>query len=120
MSVIFVCPLWERFHLCAGTLPPIYITENGMASDDQVVNGEVDDAQRISFLNRHIAAVAGAMEAGVDVRGYFVWSLMDNYEWSYGYERRFGIVHVDYATQQRTRKQSAKAFSAFLEARAAG
>lgn len=101
-------------------LPPIYITENGMASDDQVVDGEVDDTQRISFLNRHIAAVAGAIEAGVDVRGYFVWSLMDNYEWSYGYERRFGIVHVDYATQQRTRKQSAKAFSAFLEARAAG
>jgi beta-glucosidase len=101
-------------------LPPIYITENGMASDDKVVDGTVDDAQRISFLNRHIAAVAGAMEAGVDVRGYFVWSLMDNYEWSYGYERRFGIVHVDYATQQRTRKQSAKALTAFLEARAAG
>ena len=101
-------------------LPPIYITENGMASDDQVIDGTVNDTQRISFLNRHIAAVAGAIEAGVDVRGYFVWSLMDNYEWSYGYERRFGIVHVDYATQQRTRKQSAKALSAFLAARAAG
>jgi len=101
-------------------LPPIYITENGMASDDKVVGGTVDDAQRIAFLNRHFAAVAGAMDAGVDVRGYFVWSLMDNYEWSYGYERRFGIVHVDYATQQRTLKQSGKAFSAFLKARAAG
>jgi beta-glucosidase len=102
------------------TLPPIYITENGMASDDQVVAGTVVDSQRIAYLNRHFAAVAGAIDAGVDVRGYFVWSLMDNYEWSYGYERRFGLVHVDYATQQRTLKQSAKAFSAFLKARAAG
>ncbi|WP_372526888.1 GH1 family beta-glucosidase [Piscinibacter sp.] len=101
-------------------LPPIYITENGMASDDQVANGTVDDTQRIAFLNRHFAAVAGAIEAGVDVRGYFVWSLMDNYEWSFGYERRFGIVHVDYATQQRTPKNSAKALQAFLNARKAG
>ncbi|HEX6704394.1 MAG TPA: GH1 family beta-glucosidase [Albitalea sp.] len=100
-------------------LPPIYITENGMASDDKVVNGTVDDAQRIAFLNRHVAAVDAAMKAGVDVRGYFVWSLMDNYEWAYGYERRFGIVHVDYATQQRTPKQSAKALTAFLRSRAA-
>jgi beta-glucosidase len=101
-------------------LPPIYITENGMASDDKVVNGMVDDSQRISFLNGHFAAVSGAMDAGVDVRGYFVWSLMDNYEWAYGYERRFGIVHVDYATQQRTPKTSAKALTAFLKTRAAG
>jgi len=101
-------------------LPPIYITENGMASDDQVAGGTVVDTQRIAYLNRHFAAVAGAMDAGVDVRGYFIWSLMDNYEWSYGYERRFGLVHIDYATQQRTLKQSAKAFSAFLKARAAG
>ncbi|HEX3141055.1 MAG TPA: GH1 family beta-glucosidase [Rhizobacter sp.] len=101
-------------------LPPIYITENGMASDDSVVNGAVNDTQRISFLNRHFAAVSGAMDAGVDVRGYFVWSLMDNFEWSFGYERRFGIVHVDYATQQRTPKLSAHALTAFLKARAAG
>ena len=101
-------------------LPPIYITENGMASDDQVVNGAVIDTQRIAFLNGHFAAVAGAMEAGVDVRGYFVWSLMDNYEWAYGYERRFGIVHVDYDTQLRTPKQSAQLLTAFLKARTAG
>ncbi len=98
-------------------LPPIYITENGTASDDVVVGGKVDDPQRISFLNRHFAAVDGAMKAGVDVRGYFVWSLMDNFEWAFGYERRFGIVHVDYETQQRTPKQSAKALQAFLKAR---
>jgi len=101
-------------------LPPIYITENGMASDDKVVNGTVDDSQRISFLNRHFAAISGAMDKGVDVRGYFVWSLIDNFEWAFGYERRFGIVHVDYATQQRTLKQSAKSLTEFLKARAAG
>jgi beta-glucosidase len=101
-------------------LPPIYITENGMASNDEVVNGTVDDSQRISFLNRHFAAISGAMDKGVDVRGYFVWSLIDNFEWAFGYERRFGIVHVDYHTQQRTLKQSAKSFTEFLKARAAG
>jgi len=100
-------------------LPPIYITENGMASDDKVVDGAVDDTQRIAYLNRHFAAVAQAIDAGVDLRGYFVWSLMDNFEWAFGYERRFGLVHVDYATQQRTPKNSAKAFQAFLEARKA-
>jgi beta-glucosidase len=100
-------------------LPPIYITENGMASDDAVAAGRVDDSQRIAYLNRHFAAVAQAIDAGVDLRGYFVWSLMDNFEWAYGYERRFGIVHVDYATQQRTLKNSALAFQAFLAARKA-
>ncbi len=98
-------------------LPPIYITENGIASDDQVVDGEVDDSQRISFLNRHFAAVANAMDAGVDVRGYYVWSLMDNFEWAFGYERRFGLVHINYATQARTLKRSAKALRAFLAER---
>jgi beta-glucosidase len=100
-------------------LPPIYITENGMASDDAVVNGAVADPQRIRFLERHLMAVNEAMAAGVDVRGYFVWSLMDNYEWSFGYERRFGITHVDYATQVRTLKHSAHALRAFLQGRRA-
>ena len=101
-------------------LPPVYITENGMASDDQVDQGTVQDPQRIAYLNRHFAAVAGAIDQGVDVRGYFLWSLMDNFEWSFGYERRFGIVHVDYRTQQRTPKQSALAMQAFLQARGSG
>jgi beta-glucosidase len=104
------------------SLPPIYITENGMASDDKRVpdgkgKGSVADPQRIRFLERHLMAVDEAMAAGVDVRGYFVWSLMDNYEWSFGYERRFGITHVDYATQERTLKHSALALRAFLQAR---
>jgi len=98
-------------------LPPVYITENGMASDDTVIDGRVNDTQRISFLKRHLAAVNEAIKAGVDIRGYFLWSLMDNFEWAFGYERRFGIVHVDYVTQKRTIKRSAELVSQFLEER---
>jgi beta-glucosidase len=107
------------FHKTYPNLPPIYITENGMASDDEVVNGEVVDNQRLSFLNRHLAAVDAAAKAGVDIRGYFIWSLMDNFEWAFGYERRFGIVHVDYQTQKRTLKRSAQLIAKFLADRRA-
>jgi beta-glucosidase len=107
------------FHKTYPNLPPIYITENGMASDDEVVNGEVVDNQRLSFLNRHLAAVDAAAKAGVDIRGYFIWSLMDNFEWAFGYERRFGIVHVDYPTQKRTLKRSAHLIAQFLAERRA-
>ena len=100
-------------------LPPIYITENGMASDDQVTDGHVEDTQRISFLKRHLAAVDQAIKAGVDIRGYFLWSLMDNFEWAFGYERRFGVVHVDYSTQKRTIKRSAELVAKFLKERKA-
>lgn len=98
-------------------LPPVYITENGITCDDEVVDGAVIDGQRIAFLNRHLAAVDAAVQAGVDVRGYFIWSLMDNFEWAFGYERRFGIVHVDYATQRRTIKRSAELVRDFLAER---
>ena len=98
-------------------LPPIYITENGMSSDDVVIDGRVDDSQRQSFLQRHFAAVSRAIDAGVDVRGYYLWSLMDNFEWAFGYERRFGVVHVDYASQQRTLKDSALLFQQYLAQR---
>jgi beta-glucosidase len=84
-----------------------------------VHDGCVHDAQRVRYFNSHLAAVDAAMRQGVDVRGYFAWSLMDNFEWSYGYEKRFGIVHVDYATQVRTPKDSALAFRQFLGARPA-
>ena len=87
--------------------PPLYVTENGCAFDDPVVDGTVDDARRVSYLSRHLRAVASAVADGVDVRGYFVWSLLDNFEWAKGYQPRFGIVHVDYATQVRTPKRSA-------------
>lgn len=91
------------------TLPPLIITENGLASDDFLNNeGEVNDTQRIRYLTTHLQAVANAMEAGVNITGYFVWSLLDNFEWALGYEKRFGIVYVDYSTQKRTLKASAK------------
>ena len=87
--------------------PPIYVTENGAAYDDEVVDGRVHDPGRLDFLREHLRAVHEAMAAGVDVRGYFAWSLLDNFEWAHGYARRFGIVHVDYETQVRTPKDSA-------------
>lgn len=88
---------------------PTVITENGAAFDDTVsANGEIHDADRTTYLADHIAAVADARAQGADVRGYFAWSLMDNFEWSYGYDKRFGIVRVDYDTQVRTLKDSAK------------
>ena len=107
----------EDFQRRYPNLPPIHITENGMSSADEVRDGEVDDRQRQSYLERHFAACSRAMANGVDVRGYFIWSLLDNFEWAWGYERRFGVVHVDYATQRRTLKRSGQAYAAFLRQR---
>ncbi|WP_405929447.1 GH1 family beta-glucosidase [Streptomyces griseus] len=88
---------------------PTVITENGAAFDDTVAaDGSVPDADRTAYLADHIAAVVAARARGADVRGYFAWSLMDNFEWAYGYDKRFGIVRVDYDTQLRTLKGSAK------------
>jgi beta-glucosidase len=86
---------------------PIYLTENGAAFDDVAVDGVVHDDNRIAFLHDHLQSLATLREQGVDIRGYFAWSLLDNYEWSEGYAKRFGIVHVDYETQVRTPKDSA-------------
>jgi beta-glucosidase len=87
---------------------PLVVTENGAAFDDRAdESGYVRDDDRTGYLAEHIAAVAEARAQGADVRGYFAWSLMDNFEWAEGYAKRFGIVHVDYATQKRTPKQSA-------------
>ena len=81
------------------------VTENGAAFYDTVSeDGQVHDADRVSYLHGHIDAVGQAIDAGVDVRGYFLWSLLDNFEWAWGYDRRFGIIRVDYDTQQRTRE----------------
>ena len=88
--------------------PPIYVTENGAAYTDVLRDGDVDDPERIAYVNGHLAACAAAIAEGADLRGYFLWSLLDNFEWSWGYTRRFGIVHVDYATQVRTPKASAR------------
>jgi beta-glucosidase len=96
--------LKERY---GAALPPVYITENGCSANDRVnAAGAVGDEARISYLDGHVRAVHEAMQAGVDVRGYFVWSLMDNFEWTEGFHQRFGLVHVDFATQRRTPKDS--------------
>ncbi len=97
------------------SLPPIYIMENGAAYKDEVRGERVADVDRIRYLYSHIAALADALETGVDVRGYFVWSLLDNFEWADGYSKRFGIVHVDYATQRRLPKDSAIWYRDFLD-----
>jgi beta-glucosidase len=88
-------------------LPPIYLTESGCAYDDVVgPDGSCDDPERIAYLDGHLAALADAQADGVDVRGYFVWSLLDNWEWAEGFTKRFGLVHVDFDTQTRTPKSS--------------
>jgi beta-glucosidase len=87
-------------------LPPVYITENGTSCADDVVDGAVADQGRIDFLDGHLRALHQAIEQGVDVRAYLTWTLMDNFEWAEGYHQRFGLVHVDHATQTRTPKAS--------------
>ena len=90
-------------------LPPIYITENGAAFADEVSrDGQVHDERRVNYLREHLGAVREAMSDGADIRGYFAWSLLDNFEWAKGYSKRFGIVYVDYPTQRRIIKDSGK------------
>ncbi len=96
-------------------LPPVFITENGLANRDVLVDGKVDDQPRIEYMRTHLSALKAAIDAGVDVRGFFYWSLMDNFEWSSGYAKRFGLVHVDYQTQVRTPKESAHWYRRFIE-----
>ncbi|SOD63501.1 broad-specificity cellobiase [Streptomyces zhaozhouensis] len=92
--------------------PPLYVTENGAAFDDRLDgDGRVRDEDRRSYLEGHFAAAHRALTEGVDLRGYFVWSLLDNFEWALGYSKRFGLVHVDYETQARTLKDSGRWFS---------
>jgi beta-glucosidase len=96
--------------------PSLWVTENGMACPDVVdADGHVHDADRIAYLDAHFRAAHRALADGVDLRGYFVWTLMDNFEWAYGESRRFGLIHVDYETQQRTPKDSAAWFAGVAE-----
>jgi len=98
---------------------PILVTENGAAFDDHLdADGRVRDEERTAYLHDHLAAVHDAIAPGADVRGYFAWSLLDNVEWAYGYDKRFGIVRVDYDTQERTVKDSARAYAAWAAANA--
>ncbi len=106
--VVSECLYWgarffhERYRL------PIYVTENGLSSMDWIArDGRVHDAGRIDFLARHLAQLKRAAQDGVPVRGYFQWSILDNFEWAEGYKERFGLVYVDYPTQRRIPKDSA-------------
>lgn len=98
-------------------LPPILITENGAAMPDKIINNTVNDRQRLDYYQSHLLAVDDAIRQGVDIRGYFAWSLMDNFEWAEGYVKRFGIVYVDYATMKRTIKASGLAYRNLLNSR---
>lgn len=105
---------FDRYHL------PIYITENGLSSMDWVtLDGAVHDANRIDFTRRYLLALHRAIADGVDVRGYFHWSILDNFEWLDGYKQRFGLIHVDYATQKRTLKDSAHWYHRVIESNGA-
>ncbi len=111
--------LLGRLHFDYG-FPAIYITENGAAFPDEVnSDGEVHDPDRVSYLKEHLKMVNKAISIGVPVKGYFVWSLLDNFEWGFGYSKRFGIVHVDFETQKRTLKSSAKWYRKAIQANSA-
>ncbi|OKI15810.1 beta-galactosidase [Nocardiopsis sp. TSRI0078] len=102
-------------------LPPLYVTENGCSYEDSVsVGGRVADPDRIAYLEGHVAAVEAARERGADVRGYFVWTLTDNFEWAEGYHQRFGLVHVDHGTQRRTPKDSFAWYRELIASRTGG
>ncbi len=109
--------LWVRER--CGDLP-LYVTENGAAfADEPPVDGRLDDPRRVEYYRGHLAAALEALRRGVNLRGYFAWSLLDNYEWSHGYSKRFGIVHVDFATQRRTPKASARFYADVVRSRGA-
>jgi len=96
---------------------PLYVTENGSAWPDAPAasDGRVEDPLRVEYLENHLKAIHDAIEQGVNLRGYYAWSLLDNYEWSHGYSKRFGIVHVNYETQERTIKDSGRFYSRVIE-----
>jgi beta-glucosidase len=97
----------------AGGLP-LVVTENGMAWGDEVENGAVHDPERVDYISRHLEAARAAIAAGANLSGFFYWSLLDNYEWAFGYEKRFGLVHVDFETQRRIPKTSHAEWAAAL------
>jgi beta-glucosidase len=113
-----LCELLGRLHFDY-RFPALYVTENGAAYPDQIgPDGQVDDPLRVAFLKEHLAAAARAIAAGVPLRGYFAWSLMDNFEWAHGYSKRFGLIYVDYQTQRRVFKTSAHWYRQVIAANA--
>jgi beta-glucosidase len=98
---------------------PVYVTENGCAAEDYVdTQGEVNDVERVRFLHTHLDAAARAIQDGANLAGYYVWSLLDNFEWAWGYQKRFGIVYIDFGTQRRIPKASARFYSSVARANA--
>ncbi len=110
--------LWVNERYGAGKLP-VYITENGAAFYDppHTIDGRVEDPLRVEYYRQHLRAAHDAMQKGVNLRGYYAWSLLDNYEWAHGYSKRFGIVHVDYSTQERTIKSSGRYYSSVISSK---
>ncbi len=107
--------LLKRLHRDWPSIPAFVITENGSAYDDAPnESGEVDDVRRIAYLRAHVASIADAIAAGVPVTGYYAWSLLDNFEWSFGYAKRFGLVFVDFVSQKRTIKNSAYEYAKII------
>lgn len=110
---------WQREF--GSQIPAIYITENGCAYGDMPdAKGEINDVRRIDYLSQHLSALGSAIESGAPVKGYFQWSLMDNFEWALGYEKRFGIVYVDFKTQERIIKNSGKWYMNVIKDNGAG
>ena len=106
-------------YLAARYQKPIYVTENGCAAEDYVnPDGEVNDIERVRYLHTHLEAAARAIKDGANLAGYFVWSLLDNFEWGWGYQKRFGIVFVDFGTQRRIPKASAAFYANVVQANA--
>jgi len=96
--------------------PAVFITENGAAYDDQVSSGGlVDDRERMEYIRAHLIQLHRAMQDGVEVEGYYLWSILDNFEWAFGYSKRFGIVYVDYTTLKRIPKSSARWYRSVIE-----
>ena len=105
----------NRIHKEYNDQIPIYVTENGMANDDKLSsNGEVDDENRIEFFNLHLKEILNCLNEGFPVKGYFAWSLLDNFEWAFGYSKRFGLVYVDFDSYKRIPKKSYYEFSKHL------
>jgi beta-glucosidase len=94
---------------------PIYVTENGMANDDPIVSGCITDDARIAYIEAHLQAAMRAIKDGAPLMGYYIWSLLDNYEWALGYEKRFGLVHVDFDTLERRPKKSFETLKGWIE-----
>ncbi|MBD2091459.1 beta-glucosidase [Microcoleus sp. FACHB-1515] len=109
LQVVPECIYWAVRHVSetvGRSDLPMWITENGCAADDQLKNGEVIDTDRIFYLRQHFRQALRATQEGYPLQGYFVWSLMDNFEWAWGFDRRFGLIYIDYPTQQRIPKSS--------------